>query len=266
MRKLFIGHVSRATLLTRLLPLSLVTFLGTLTGGILLFPIPFRWQKHVLSCIISSRDNPGVFWLPAIGVVVASLLAVPFAGYAEQRLRAIDRLAARWTGVSFRLGLLLLASSALPLAGFGRLHACLAAASAITIAVGMGCCCAHAIKDRFPSLGGQGLLCHKLALCWVAIPLSPVVCGVIIGALRLARLADQRWAVQACEFLRPTMFWQLAFWEWVCLAMFYAFLFLSALWLPEQIQAPAPLPASEKKGHSGACGIVDSQVAVSRQS
>ena len=67
MMRFFTGHVSRTTLLTRLLPLSLVTFLGTLTVGILQFPISFRWQKHVLSCVISSQDNPGAYWLPAIG-------------------------------------------------------------------------------------------------------------------------------------------------------------------------------------------------------
>ena len=62
LRRFFAGHVSRGTLLTRLLPLSLLMFLGTLLFGILLYPVPFRWEKHVLSCVISPQDNPTGYW------------------------------------------------------------------------------------------------------------------------------------------------------------------------------------------------------------
>jgi len=257
----FAGRVSRSTLLTRLLPLSFATFLGTLLLGILWFPVPFLWQKHVLSDVISPRDNPEAYWLPSIGIVVSVLLTLPFAGYVERRLVAIDRLAARWTSVSFALGLLLLAGAAVPLAGFGRLHARLAGAAAGAFAVGMLCCSAHAIKDRFRGLGGHRLLCGRLSFCWVCLPLMPIVCGIFAGIMLLGRKADQGWALHAADVLRSTMYWQLAFWEWVGLAALLLFLVLSVLWLPEPVKSTAPFPAPAGSGPDAAQGGGETRLA-----
>ena len=236
----FAGHVTRATLLTRLLPLSLATFVTTMIIGILLFPGDYDWRRHVLSRVISPRYNPDAYWLPSIGIAAAALLTLPFAGYVERRLRAIAPGVARSAGVAFALGLLLLASVGVPLAGFGRLHENLARAAAGVLAVGMLCCGVCALRDHLRFLGGRRSLCDRLSFCWAALPLLPITAGAVSGVMLLGRQAGHGWALRTAEVLRSTMFWQLAFWEWVGLGLLFGFFFLSVLWLPEQANSPAP--------------------------
>ena len=75
----------------------------------------------------------------------------------------------------------------------------------------------------------------------------PFICGVISGVMLLGRKADQEWAVSAAKALRPTMVWQLAFWEWLGMGILFAFLFLSVLWLPEPVKSPAPSAAPVRR-------------------
>ena len=148
-------------------------------------------------------------------------------------------------GVAFLLGSILFMGVALPLPaqmppGLERLHEVLARASAGAIAIGMLCCCVCALKDRFRALGGQRRLRGRLAFCWMSLPLLLVAFGLVCGIMLLGRKVGMEWALQAGQVLRPTMFWQLAFWEWVGVVAFFTFLFLSALWLPERAKSPSP--------------------------
>jgi hypothetical protein len=138
--KFFAGDVPRTTLLTRLLPLSFASFFGTLLLGILLFPGSFDWQKRVISHVLAPRYNPDAYWFPSLGLMAAALLTLPFAGYVEQRLRASTPRLARLAGVAFTLGFLLVASVAVPLPGWRRLHEFLARASVVPFALGVLCC------------------------------------------------------------------------------------------------------------------------------
>jgi hypothetical protein len=245
----FAGHVSRSTLLTRLLPLSFASFFGSLLIGILLFPGTFHWKKQVVSCIISPLNNPKAYWLPSVGIVAAAALILPFAGYVQRRLHTITPRVARSAGVAFALGLLLLASVAVPLAD--RLHGILAGAAAGMLALGMLCCCLCALRDRLHFLGGRRSLRDGLSLCWASLPLLPAVCGAVGGVMLLGRQAGQGWALHAADALRPTVFWQLAFWEWAGLLMLFVFFFLSVLWLPEHATPADPAFAPANSGFEG---------------
>ena len=121
-----------------------------------------------------------------------------------------------------------------------RLHEILARAAVVPLAVGILCCGVCALKDRLRRRGAQPSLRRRLAFSWMSFPLLLIACGAVSGVLLLGRKADQGWAMQAADFLRPTLFWQLAFWEWVGVVLLAAFLFLSVLWLPEQAPPPAP--------------------------
>lgn len=232
------GHVSKTALLTKLLPLSFASCFGTLIAAAFLFPARYDWHERVISHLISPRHNPHGYWLPSLGIAAAVLLAWPFAGYVEQRLRPITPRLARAAGVALALGFLLVllaivAQIAQPVLGVRWLHEFLARASAAIFAVGMICCCVCMLKDRLRFLGGQRSLGTALAFCWASLTLLPIGCLAIIGTLMLlGHQADQAWAENARQSFRHTILWQLAFWEWVGAVAAFAFLAVSVLFLP----------------------------------
>jgi hypothetical protein len=240
-QRFFSGHVSKTALLI-ILPLSFASFYCTVIAAAICFPQRYDWRVRVISNLTSPRDNPHFYWLPSLGIVVMALLLFPFAGYLEQRLRAIKPSAARSAGVAFAgsFGVLLLsfvAQLAQPVIGMGWLHEFLARASALAFAVGMFCCCACAVKDRLRIFGGERLLCSALTFSWASLTLLPVVFLAIVAALvLLGHKAGVVWVENFRQSFRNTMFWNLAFWEWAGVVGVTAFLTVSALWLPEPIK------------------------------
>jgi hypothetical protein len=239
-QRFFSGQVSKTALLT-ILPLSFASFYCTVIAAAICFPERYDWRVRVISNLTSPRDNPELYWLPSLGIVVMALLLFPFAGYVERRLHAIKPRAARSAGVAFAFsfGVLLLAvvaQLAQPLTGMGWLHEFLARAAAAAFGVGMFCCSACAVKDRLRLFGGQRLLCNALTFSWASLTLLPVVCLAIVGVLvLLGHKADVAWAENLRQSFRNTLFWHLAFWEWAGVLGVTAFLTVSALWLPEPI-------------------------------
>lgn len=241
----FTGHVSKTVLLTRLLPLSIASFFGTVIVAAFFFPERYDWSVNVISKLTSPRDNPSAYWLPCIGLVMSALLALPFAGYVEQRLRGITPRLARAAGIAFALALVLLLFTGLVvpqrvLPGFGhRTHEFLARGSAGAFALGMICCCVCALTDRFR---GQRSLGTGLSFYWSWVTLLPVVAAAGLGLLQfLGHQADQAWAEQARQSFRHTAMWHLAFWEWAGSVLFFGFMVITVLLLPEGIKAPAAI-------------------------
>src|SRR5436190_9558864 len=173
------GHVSRDILLT-VLSLSFVCFFGTFAIGLQSFPGADTWQKCIMSHVISPNRNPETYWLPSLGIAIATLLSFPIAGYLEQRVRAITPRMGRSAGVTFTLGLICVLGVAIPLPtqsshGWWTVHETLARASAATMGGGLLCCCAIALKDRLRILGGQRILSRGLTLCWTLIAALPAL-------------------------------------------------------------------------------------------
>jgi len=225
--------------------LGFTSYISSVIVGIQLYPGEFDWRKRVMSRAISPHHNPDAYWIPSLGIAVCALLLLPFAGYVQGRLKAITPRGSRFTGFAFASGILLLLGVALPLPaqlplGFDRLHEVLARSSAAGMTIGVLCCCGFAFKDRQLSQAHGRVLRKRLAYCWMSLPLMLLGFGLICGALMLGRAAKLEWALYARQVLRPTMFWQLAFWEWVGILTFFAFIWISALWLPEHIRTPVP--------------------------
>ena len=107
-RRHFAGHVSRTTLLTMLLPLSFASLFGALIAAAFFFPPGYDWRKCVISTLTSPYDNARGCWLPVVGIVVAMLLILPFAGYVGQRLRALSPRLAGSAGSGFALSFVLI--------------------------------------------------------------------------------------------------------------------------------------------------------------
>jgi hypothetical protein len=259
-QKVFAGHVSRKVLLTRLLPLSIATFFGTVITAAFFFPVPYDWRVRAISNLASPRDNPGAYWLPCSGLVASAVLALPFAGYVEQRLRGITPRLARMVGAAFALAfVMLLLTGIVPqqmllVFGWQRTHEFLARCSAAAFFLGMLCCCVCAFSDRFRVFGGQRFLDTVLSCYWRWIMLLPAGCAAIIGALHfLGHNAGQAWAEQARQSFRHTILWHLAFWEWTGSVLFFMFMVVTVLLLPEGIKTPAVLPARQPGGFPAQC-------------
>jgi hypothetical protein len=251
----FTGHVSKTVLLTMLLPLSIASFFGTVIVAAFYFPVSYEWTVRTMSKLGSPRDNPGIYWLPCLGLVASAVLALPFAGYVEQRLRGITPSFARAAGVAFALAYVLLLLTGIvpqaivPVFGWRRMHEFLVRSSAAVFFIGMLCCCVCAFRDRFRFFGGQRSLGTALSHYWGWTTLLPVGCAAIIGALQfLGHQMDQAWAEQARQSFRHTIMWNVAFWEWVGSVIFFMFMVVTVLLLPEGIKTPAVLPVRERQG------------------
>jgi hypothetical protein len=56
----------------------------------------------------------------------------------------------------------------------------------------------------------------------------------MVGVLQfLGHRADQAWAEQIRQSFRHTIMWHLAFWEWVGSVLFFMFMMVTVLLLPE---------------------------------
>ncbi len=253
--RFFAGCVSKRALLTMLLPLSIISYFGTVVVAAFYFPVPYHWSVRAISNLASPRDNPDAFWLPCLGLVASSVLALPFAGYVEQRLRGITPRLARTAGVAFALACVLLLLTGLvpqlahPAVGWQRLHEIFARSSAAAFFIGMLCCCLCACRDRFRVFGGQRFLGATLSHYWGWATLLPVGCVAGIGALQfLGHVADQAWAEQARQSFRHTAMWHVAFWEWVGSVIVFMFMVVTVLLLPEGISPPAVFPVRARPG------------------
>lgn len=231
------GNVSRSTLLFILLPLSYVSLLITLFIAARRFPVPYDWGRRVISHLISPRYNPDGFLISSLGMAVAALLALPFAGYLERRLQAVAPRLSRWVGVGFGIGIILVVAVTLPFnipampVGVRWVHEALAQAAGICIITGMICCFVCGFRDRFY---GRKKLRRRLVVTWLLITLLPLVSGLLLGSLRIFQKAGIEWAVQLRMSFNQSVLWQLAFWEWIAVVSFLVFMLVSVMLLPER--------------------------------
>jgi hypothetical protein len=242
LRRYAAGSVSRDLLLTRLLPLSFIALFGTLIVAAQQFPEEYDWKRRVISHLISPRHHPEGYLLPSFGLAVAALLALPVAGYAEHRLQGVAPKLSRWAGLGLWIGILLMVTVPIPFnvewmpSSVHWVHEALARTAALAIVVGMICCCLCGLKDRFR---GQKTLSRLMVVVWTSLTSLPFVCGILAGILKICRKAGMEWAMELRLQLKPTMVWQLAFWEWVGVVAFILFMLATAALLPERTRGAA---------------------------
>jgi hypothetical protein len=204
----------RKSVLAALLGMIFLSFFGTLAVSAAMFPENYDWRYRVISNLLSPRDNPQHYWLPACGMSVAALLMLPLTGYLRRQLEmASPRAAAVSTG-AFVAGIVALICTCLvvpqhvhAILGIRRLHEFLGRCSAGFMATGMlfGCWCAW---KRCESL----LLLTQLEPSW-ARPIR--------GALR------------------HSVFWHLGFWEWTGAAAVFVFLCAAVFLMPPNMTPSA---------------------------
>jgi len=197
---------------------------------------------RTISSLTSPRGNPDAYWLPSIGIAAAALLLLPFAGYVEQHMRSVTPRVARVARVAFALAFILFLLAALiaqpvhPWFGWKQVHEYLARIAAVAFFLGMLCCFASALMDRFRVFGGQRSL-GAVSYCWVWGTLLPVGCAAIIGTLKfLGRDANQAWAETSPRVFPAYDDVASCFWEWVGAVALFTFVTVTVLLLPERNQ------------------------------
>jgi hypothetical protein len=81
-----------------------VAYFGSLTLAIWMFPAPFDWRTRSMSKLLYPRNNPQFHAIGSVGVAVAGLLTIPFAGYIGRRLRVISPVPAELGALAFGAG------------------------------------------------------------------------------------------------------------------------------------------------------------------
>src|ERR1700751_2137981 len=96
----------RRSTLAALLALIFISFFGTLSLSAWMFPQNYDWRYRVISNLLSPRDNPNHYWLPACGIILAALLMVPLAVHIRRQLEIVSPRLAKVSGAAFFAGII----------------------------------------------------------------------------------------------------------------------------------------------------------------
>lgn len=107
------GRLKQRTLRRIFIPLIVVSYFGSLTLAIWMFPGPFDWRTKSMSKLLYPENNPQFHAIGSVGIAIAGLLMIPFAGYIGRRLRVIASLPAAIGALAFGAGAISLILGAL---------------------------------------------------------------------------------------------------------------------------------------------------------
>lgn len=220
------GRLEQRTLLRVLIPLILASYFGSLTLAIWLFPGPFDWRTKSMSKLLYPRNNPQYHAIGAVGVAVAGVAAIPFAGYIGNRLRALGPVAAP-------IGTLIFGAGAVSLT-FGALivlqpyHDFFARGAGICLGLGMALFYFCALRGN-SARPNESMAWRRIELAWSVI----VPPTLLVAALRLLAAAHFQWPNPIYRAMQNRSLWHLGFWEWIGSIAAFLFLLSAALYLPE---------------------------------
>jgi hypothetical membrane protein len=227
--------VNRKPVLTVLLGLIFLSFFGTLALSASMFPENYDWRYRVISNLLSPRDNPNHYWLPACGISVSALLVLPLAAYLRRHLEIAAPWAAFLSSGAFVTGTVALICACLvvpqhvhPVLGISRLHEFFGRSSAAFMAMGMlsGCWCAWKGSNR------------GLFWIWALTTLVPMAGLFGSESLLLLTRLEPSWATPIRAALRHSVFWHLGFWEWTGAVAVFVFLCAAVFLTPSQPSYP----------------------------
>lgn len=230
------GDVSQFALLTRSIPMVLLCITALVVAGSV-FPGGYNWRTQVISKLTSPHENPHFYVVPSMGIILAMLAVIPFAGYVAQRLDPFSASFAALARVTFALSfgstMLAMVTQMVIAAARSKLHNLLAYSGVGFFIVAMLCCSFCGLKDRFGSPTGKTALPRALTSWWFALTLFPIVSLIFIAfVLALGQLVGIHWAEDLRQLFRGTIFWRLAFWEWFAITVAITFFIVSMLLLP----------------------------------
>jgi hypothetical protein len=226
----------RKSVLTVLLILIFVAFFGTLGLSGRMFPQNYDWRYRVISNLLSPRDNPGHYWLPACGIIFAAVLMLPFAAYLHRNLQSAAPRAARVSAGTLTAGIIALICACLvvpqhvhDVLGVRRPHELIARSAAGFLAIGMLAACWCAWKGF-----RKNLLQGYLFWTWSFVTLFPLVGIFLSESLLLFTRLKPAWAIPIRNALRHSVFWHLGFWEWSGSVAVFVFLGAAVFLTPSQ--------------------------------
>lgn len=224
----------RKSTLAALLVLIFLAFFGTLALSARTFPQNYDWRYRVISNLLSPRDNPSHYWLPACGIVFAAVLMLPFAGYLHRNLPSTSPRAAHVSAGSLFAGIIALICACLvvpqhvhDVLGVRRLHEFIARSAAGFLAIGMltACWCAW-IGFR------KNLFQRRLFWTWSLVTLLPLTGILVSESLLILMRLKSAWAIPIRSALQHSVFWHLGFWEWLGSAAVFVFLCAAVFLMP----------------------------------
>ena len=205
------------------------SYFGSLWVGALHFPHGYDWRRNVISNLLSPRDNPEWCWLPSVGVAVAGLCMLPLAVWIDSELgdgesllaRRVRRPASLMGIVCLILAALVAPQHTHTVMWMRHAHEILARTSAVGLGVGMLCACkSPGLASAAP--GERGKRLRALRGIWWATAALPIMGAV--GSGLVVGLSRSHWLPGgAAAYFRGTVFWHLAFWEWIGSAAVFLF-------------------------------------------
>jgi sorbitol-specific phosphotransferase system component IIC len=247
----------RKSVLTALLVLIFLAFFGMLGLSARMFPQNYDWRYRVISNLLSPRDNPDHYWLPACGIVFAAVLMLPFAGYLHRNLQIVSAHVACVCAGALITGIIALICACLvvpqhvhDVLGVRRLHEFIARSAAGFLAIGMLMACWCAWKGF-----RKNLLQGRLFWTWSLVTLLPLVGVFVSESLLIFTRLKPAWSVPIRSALRHSVFWHLGFWEWLGSAAVFVFLCAAVFLTPSQaklIVSTAQGAHDRKRGHTSA--------------
>ena len=163
---------------------------------------------------------------------------LPFAGHLHRYLEVIAPRAARISAGTFAAGIvtLICACFVVPqhiheVLGVRRLHELLGRSAAGFLAIGMLCGCWCAWK-------GRSLFAPRLFWVWSSVTLLPLIGIFFSESLLLLTRLKLSWAMPIHAALRHSMFWHLAFWEWIGAVAVFVFLCAAVFLTPPRMVLP----------------------------
>lgn len=224
----------RKSVLTVLLVLISFSFFGTLGLSVRIFPDEYDWRTRVISNLLSPRDNPSHYWLPAWGIALTMFLMLPFAAYLQRNLEIVSRLGARFVSGTFALGCVLVICACFvapqhmrEMSVLPRLHEFLARFGVGFLVIGMFAATWYAWKGFRKNLIGA-----RLAWAWALIVLLPLAAIFIAQGLLLFAEWNFSFALPIRAALKNSVFWHLAFWEWAGSSIIFVFLSAAVILTP----------------------------------
>lgn len=210
--------------------LLVAVLLGSYFGGIWLgalhFPRHYEWRRNVISNLLSPRDNPGWYRIPCAGVAISGICMLLLAVWIDGRLgdggsrfaRRVRRPALLGGALCLTLAALVAPQHAQTVAGLRHAHEALARFAAAGLGAGIVCSCWSGAQAGTGAARERRLRLARRV--WRLIALPPL--ALAAGSGVLAGLGWLHW-VPAGDSLRGTLFWRLAFWEWLGSALVFLY-------------------------------------------
>jgi hypothetical protein len=237
----FSGNLTRGTLLFVVIPISFLSYFGTLAFAIVCSPKAYDWRYSVISHLISPQNNPEFHTVPSFGIAITGLLIIPFAGYINRGTRVASRFGANIGSLAFTNGAICLVLAGLIVSrnhhgtsNLPSVHEIFARTAAFAIGTGLISFCWCALKGYFIPAQGKRLYQRRLLISWSLLTLAPIFGIMCSESLLLIMRVHLPWSYQSIQVLKSSVFWHLAFWEWVGSGAVFLFLLSAALFLPRQ--------------------------------